>query len=107
LLKRQPSQHCGNLWSFPGGKLEEGEAPETAASRELREETGLTGSAWQAIGTHHFSYPDRILHFHLFRCQCKPPTRLACESPHTWATADSLTTYPMPAANRKMLHLIR
>ena len=31
----------GNHWGFPKGKAEEGESPEQAALRELKEETGL------------------------------------------------------------------
>jgi 8-oxo-dGTP diphosphatase len=31
------------VWGVPCGKLEPGEAPESAATRELTEETGLTG----------------------------------------------------------------
>ena len=30
-----------SLWEFPGGKIRPGEEPDTAACREIREETGL------------------------------------------------------------------
>jgi ADP-ribose pyrophosphatase YjhB (NUDIX family) len=40
LVKRGRPPFAG-LWSLPGGKLEAGEAPRAAASRELKEETGI------------------------------------------------------------------
>ncbi|MFN8390053.1 MAG: NUDIX hydrolase [Bdellovibrionota bacterium] len=39
LLIERNSQPAG--WAFPGGVIDEGEAPEVAAVREVREETGL------------------------------------------------------------------
>ncbi|MFH2133435.1 MAG: CoA pyrophosphatase [bacterium] len=41
--------HSGQ-WSFPGGRLEPGENPETAALRELEEEVGLHLGPEQIIG---------------------------------------------------------
>ncbi len=44
-------------WSYPKGKLEEGETFESAALREVHEETGLTCRLLQFLG--HTEYIDR------------------------------------------------
>jgi mutator protein MutT len=42
LLERHPSSNFApNKWGFPGGKIEEGESPLTAAVRETQEETSI------------------------------------------------------------------
>ena len=107
ILKRRATQHCGDLWSFPGGKIESGESPEVAAKRELEEETGLDGSNWESFGDYSFEYSDRLLHFLLFRCLCEREMTIHSESPYTWVPVEQLDSYPMPEANIGILELIR
>lgn len=43
IMKRSKRTSSSGLWSFPGGKIEEGETEDDAVLRELKEETGLNG----------------------------------------------------------------
>jgi 8-oxo-dGTP pyrophosphatase MutT (NUDIX family) len=54
VVVHRPVQHD---WSFPKGKLEQGETLEMAALREVREETGMTCDLLRFIG--HTEYVDR------------------------------------------------
>ena len=49
LVKRAVDPGKG-LLGLPGGFIEKGESPEVAAKRELKEETGLNGSAVKVLG---------------------------------------------------------
>ncbi len=52
ILTRRASglkNHAGQ-WSFPGGRIEQGESPEEAALRELKEEVGIQLGAEHIIG---------------------------------------------------------
>jgi 8-oxo-dGTP diphosphatase len=49
LVKRSVAPKKG-FWCLPGGYMELGEAPETSALRELKEETGLSGQIEMLLG---------------------------------------------------------
>jgi 8-oxo-dGTP pyrophosphatase MutT (NUDIX family) len=54
-------------WALPKGLIEPGEAPEAAAQREAREETGLSGNIVSKIDSIKYSYMAKWE---------KPPTRV-------------------------------
>ncbi|HZG58906.1 MAG TPA: 8-oxo-dGTP diphosphatase MutT [Anoxybacillus sp.] len=58
---RSPEMSLPNLWEFPGGKIEEGENPEEALVREIREELGCTIKVYEKIEEVHHEYPSVIV----------------------------------------------
>ena len=42
IAQRPDGKQLAGHWEFPGGKVEDGETPETALIRELQEELGIT-----------------------------------------------------------------
>ena len=52
LMVRRAFDPAAGAWCLPAGFMEYGETPERCALRELREETGLTGSLGELFGVY-------------------------------------------------------
>lgn len=56
-------------WEFPGGKIEEGESPEAALEREIKEELATQVKVGDCIGTIEYDYSTFHLSMKCFACQ--------------------------------------
>ena len=111
LLSKRPSgKSMAGLWEFPGGKVENGEVPEEALIRELKEELGIDtwSSCLAPLSFASYSYEDFHLLMPVFVCRkwVGSPTPMEGQA-LKWVNRDKLKDYPMPPADIPMIAVIR
>ena len=57
--QRTAAQSHPLKWEFPGGKVERGESPKQALTRELEEELGIHSASGEEITRYQYSYPGK------------------------------------------------
>ena len=111
LIARRPEgKAMAGLWEFPGGKVQDGETPESALIRELSEELGIDtrASCLAPVAFASHAYDDFHLLMPLFACRVWQGTPRALEhSDLKWVQPVRLRDYPMPEADLPLVALLR
>lgn len=101
--QRPPGVPLAGLWEFPGGKVEPGEPPESAAIRECLEETGLAVQIVGEYQTQLHDYERGRVQLRFFRCRLVEENSAAPRTPFRWIERRQLADYEFPTANRGVL----
>lgn len=104
---RPPHAIQGDLWEFPGGKIEANETPYDALIRELKEEVDIevvTATPFECI-TH--TYPEHTVVLHVWSV-----TEFKGE-PHgkegqivRWVAPQALSTFTFPEGNKVIIDIL-
>lgn len=101
LALRKPDQHQGNLWEFPGGKIEADEAQADALQRELLEEIDVTVECCTHRRTLEHHYADKHVQLHFWDVTAFSGTPRGCEGQRLeWVFLNDLVDFNFPEANQ-------
>jgi len=108
IARRGETQHQGGLWEFPGGKVEAGEAVQTALARELREELGIEVTAARPLIKIKHDYPDKQILLDVWEVSTFTGEPHGAEGqPLAWVAPRDLADYEFPEANRPIVAAAR
>ncbi len=100
IAKRPAHVHMGNLWEFPGGKLEAGESARDALVRELREELDIEVTDAEPLIQIHHDYTDKSVRLDVWTVSEFTGNASGREGQEVrWVAAAELINYSFPAAN--------
>lgn len=104
--QRRRSDTSPLKWEFPGGKVQNGEAPDAALARELREELGVTLTKCVEIGRVRHQYPQvaEELEIRFFAAAfAEPEVEPTSFEQVAWVLPRELGEYDFLAANARLI----
>lgn len=105
--KRPSYKDLGDLWEFPGGKVETGESIEQALKRELYEELGIHVLRYKFLMQQDFCYPSCFVSLYFYLVSAYQGLPFAKENQEILKIKiDKLQDVAMPEANKTIIDFL-
>jgi len=104
ITRRRQGTHLAGLWEFPGGKREADETLEQSLRRELAEELGAVFTVEELFETVRWTYPEKAVVLHFFRCRVTAGTIAPQEGQlMEWVAPAEFGRFDFPPADAELL----
>lgn len=94
-------------WEFPGGKVEQGETPEQALVREIKEELDASIAVVNHLITVEYQYPDFYLKMKCYLCTLNSKITLLEHQSARWVSKDTIDSLDWLPADIEVVKAIK
>ena len=107
LSKRPDNKHLSGFWEFPGGKVKNGETPENALIREIKEELNIDININKKLGEENYKDDKINVKLHYFICShANGEIILSEHEDSAWVTKNEFKNYNFAEGDSDIIKLL-